>query len=183
MKKNYDIIFLVIEMKELKLLGIILLSACLLVGCEKKRTIEVNGETINTKEMIHEYCERMGTLEGGTADLHYDIYYTGDRLNVLRSEETVRSTSSSVLDEYENSYKTLHNYYKDLKYYDTSIIRDDEHVSSIIIINYDKIDMDELISIEGLEDNIIEDGVPKVQKWKDLAKKIGATCERVEEEV
>ena len=170
-------------MKELKLFGIILLSTCLLVGCEKKNTIEVDGEEVNTKEMVHEYCERSGTLEGGTADLHYDIYYTGDVLNILRSEETVRSTTSSVLDEYENSYKTIHSYYKDLKYYDTDIIRDEEHVSSIITINYDKIDINELLSIEGEEDNIVENGVPKVEKWKELAKKIGATCVKVEEEI
>ena len=169
-------------MKEIKIFVLILLSTCLLVGCEKKEEIEIEGEKIDTKEMVHEHCSRTGTLEGGEAELNYDIYYTGEVLNILRSEEKVKSSTSSILDEYEEAYQSIHSHYKDLAYYDTEVVREDDSVTSIITINYDKVDIEELIRIEGADDNIIENGVAKVQMWKDLAKKVGASCTKVVED-
>ena len=43
----------------------------------------------------------------------------------------------------------------------------------------DKVDIDKLIEIEGEEDNIFENKIPKVSKWLDLSKKFGTTCELV----
>ena len=50
-----------------------------------------------------------------------------------------------------------------------------------MVINYDKVDIARLLEIEGSEDNIIEDGVAKVDKWLTLAKRFGTKCELVED--
>ena len=51
-----------------------------------------------------------------------------------------------------------------------------------MIINYDKVDINKIISIEGDKDNIFEDGQAKVKKWKKLAKKVGTECVDYKEE-
>ena len=55
--------------------------------------------------------------------------------------------------------------------------RGDTTVISDITINYEKIDVEKLLEIEGEEDNIIENGKAKVEKWLTLAKKFGTECE------
>ena len=68
-----------------------------------------------------------------------------------------------------------------MDYYDTKVTRGDTSVTRNAIINYDKIDIEKLLEIEGEEDNIIENGEAKVDKWLSLAKKFGTKCELVEE--
>ncbi len=163
------------------LLGLSLLA---LAGCEKTKEedeIISNGQEVNTKSMQHKHCERGGTLDNGEVSLQYEIYYTGEVLNLVKSEEKVISADSSILDTYENAYKGIHAHYEGLDYYDTKVIRGDTAVTSTIVINYDKIDIQALLSIEGEKDNIIENGVPKVDKWLELAKKFGTKCTLVEE--
>ena len=66
-----------------------------------------------------------------------------------------------------------------MKYYDTNIVRDSNSVTYTIYIDYDKIDVDGLLSIEGAEDNIIKRGKAKLSLWLDLAGKMGTLCEEV----
>lgn len=163
---------------KLLILAIIVLLVC---GCSSKEKIEVSGEKINTNKMKHQHCVRNGNAGTGiTVDLQYDIYSTGDQLNVLQAMEKVASANNETLDTYENAYKNIHAHYEGLEYYDTNVERTDTTVTSTININYDKINIDELIAIEGEEDNIFEDKVPKLSKWLALAKKLGTTCEEVE---
>ena len=166
------------------LIFIILFLAIIVTGCEKKDTKEQvisNGEKVDTTKMIHEHCERAGSMDGGELSLNYELYYTGEVLNLLKSEEKVISSSDEILTTYENAYRGIHEHYKGLEYYDTEVVRGDTTVTSTITINYDKISIPTLIQIEGEEDNIFEDGVAKVAKWKELAKKFGTKCQIVEE--
>ena len=170
-------------MKKISIVILILL-VILITGCDKennKEKVISNGKTVNTSKMEHKHCTREGKVTDGDVSLNYDIYYTDDRLNILKSEEKVISASDEILDTYEKAYKDIHKYYEGLEYYDTSVVRGDTTVTSTITINYDKIDIDELIDIEGEEDNIFERKVPKVEKWLSLAKKFGTKCEVVED--
>ena len=169
-------------MKKLKITGFILLCVLLMTGCEEKNnsnTIISNNEKINTSTMVHEHCTREGSVEDGDANLNYDLYYTGEVLNLLQSEEMIISSTSTVLDEYEQAFKNIDKYYEGLEYYDTKVIRTATSVARNTTINYDKINIANLLAIEGEEDNVIEDGVAKVALWKELAKKFGTTCEQV----
>lgn len=167
-------------MKKISII-ILLLSVLLITGCDKSNKVVVNGQKINTSKMEHKHCTRTGSLDDGDVELNYDLYYTNDRLNVLKSEEKVISSKEDVLDTYEEAYKGIHKNYEGLKYYDTKVERNDSSVTSTITIDYDKVNIDELISIEGEEDNIFENKVPKVDKWITLAKKFGTKCKIVED--
>ena len=135
-----------------------------------------------TSEKMHEHCTRTATA-GDDVDvkLEYDLYYKDDVLLKLESVEQITSKDEETLDTYESAYKNIHKNYEGLKYYDTSVNREKESVTSKIVIEYKKIDIDKLIEIEGEEDNIFENKVPKASKWKELAKKLGAKCEVVED--
>ena len=104
--------------------------------------------------------------------MSYELYYTGDKLNILESTEKVIATKDSDLDTYQQAYEKIDSYYEGLEYYDTEVIRGDTSVTRKATINYD---------IEGEEDNIIQDGEAKVDLWLELAKKFGTKCEVVEE--
>ena len=160
-------------MKKVILTICIGIISIVLVGCDN------NNKEVISKEKIHEHCTRNGIVENGSALLSYEIYYTGDVLNLLEAIEEVSSSNSDLLDQYENAYKEIHKHYEGLNYYVTSVVRKDDRVTSTIRIDYDKIDINKLIEIEGEEDNIFEEKIPKASKWKELAKKVGTKCEIV----
>ncbi len=168
--------------KKSSLLVLLLALVLLITGCEEKETVKTNGEEVNTGKMIHKHCTRAGAATDAEVSLNYEIYYTGKKLNILIAEEKVMSEKEDVLTTYENAYKGIHEHYKGLKYYDTNVVRDANSVTSTININYDKIDIDQLIDIEGEEDNIFEDGEARVDKWLTLAKKFGTKCTIVSDE-
>ena len=163
---------------------ILIVLLLLVVGCSsnKTETIKSNGETINTSKMEHKHCTRETTKQTGMeTSLNYDLYYTGEVLNILKSEEKIITASEEKLTQYENAYNSIKDKYKDLDYFDFTVTRTDTTVTSSMVINYDKVDIARLLEIEGSEDNIIEDGVAKVDKWLTLAKRFGTKCELVED--
>lgn len=167
-------------MKKISII-LLLLSFLIITGCDKEKEVKVNGEKVDTSKMEHKHCIRQGTMTGGEVSLNYDIYYTGDRLEVLKAEEKVTSDSEEILNTYEDAYRKIHSNYKDVEYYDTNVERTNDSVTSHITINYAKVDADKLIAIEGEKDNVFENKKAKVSKWIALAKKFGTKCVLVEE--
>ncbi|MBR3211051.1 MAG: DUF1307 domain-containing protein [Bacilli bacterium] len=163
----------------MKKMGWILLIGLLFItACEKEN---VQKKEVNTSnEMIHEHCTRIGTIDSNsTVDMNYELYYTGERINRIESIESVTSTDSEVLDTYENAYRTIHSYYVDIDHYDTDLVRTETNVTSTMIIDYDHINIAQLVALEGEEDNIFENNVPMISKYRELSKKMGITCEKV----
>ena len=173
-------------MKKSSFLIILVVLALLLSGCsnssETKDKVKSNGETVDTSKMQVMHCTRSASASSGIeVKLNYDLYYTGEILNVLHSEEKIISASDESLSLYEDAYKKIKSNYEGLEYYDQEVVRGDTTVTNTITINYDKIDIDRLLEIEGAEDNIIEDGKAKVDAWITLAKKFGTKCEEEKE--
>lgn len=169
-------------MKRNSFIFIIIISVFIITGCIDNNKIISNGEKISVANMEHKHCTRSGVGNSGvTTELSYELYYTGDKLNILESTEKVNATNETDLDKYQEAYETINSNYEGLEYYDTKIIRNDSSVTRKTIINYDKININDLLYIEGEEDNIIEDGEAKVEKWLSLAKKFGTKCVTVEE--
>ena len=170
-------------MKKSSIIFVAILSLFLLTACSNKSDTEEvvsNNEEVNTSTMKHKKCSREGSASDEiTVSLNYDLYYTGENLDILHSVEKVTATKSEDLDKYETAYKKIYKNYEGLKYYDANVIREDTTVTSDVTINYDKIDIQKLLDIEGAEDNIIENGKAKVDKWITLAKKFGTKCEDV----
>ena len=77
-----------------------------------------------------------------------------------------------------NDSKILEEVYRD--FFDSSYVS--REVPAVVEEETkNEIDIDKLIDIEGEKDNIFENKVAKVDKWLELAKRLGTKCELVEE--
>ena len=182
-------------MKINKIIFLVLIFACVffLGGCSetgKEQSNDITGTT-NIKESIvsDDFDENgVGMLkcsteayaeEGMDVELRYTLKYKNGNILELVSVQKVISEKQDSLSVYENAYKNIANNYKDLCFYDTSIVRESNSVSYTAIINYEKINIDKLLRIEGEEDNIIKNGKAKLSLWLELAGKVGTVCEEV----
>lgn len=185
--------------RNLAKLFLVILTAILLTGCNERKSetktpsvpakentiiestagtekIEIPEEEIVGLKKIT--CSRQATGEDNSdVKLNYELYVDGDYIKVLHSMEEIITDNQDILDEYENAYKGIYEHYKDLEYYDTSVIRTDNSVTNDTVINYGKIDTNKLLEIEGKEDNVIKDGKVKLEDWLDFAEKFGTECD------
>lgn len=155
-------------MKKILRSSIVLVMVLLLAGCGSNRSVSSDGV---------KKCTRTGTVTNGSTEMNYEVYYKGEYVVLLHSTEKIISDSSSVLDTYEEAYKSIFKQYEGLEYYDNKVTRSNNSVTNEITINYEKIDMGKLLDIEGEEDNVIENGKVKLDTWLSFAKKYGVTCE------
>lgn len=173
-------------MKKNKVIFLTILMLLLVTGCNNGTETNSNATTNNNSDAIIGNsvdtsiinCTREATAKDNIeASFNYQIYYKGDYITLLHATEKVSSTDSNNLDTYENAYKNIKKRYNGLKYYDTKITRDDTSVTNDTTINYEKIDTNKLLEIEGSEDNVIENGKVKLETWMKFAKKLGVTCD------
>ncbi len=173
----------VMDMKKVIIIIVGIVGCFLLFRLTMQKTnVKSHGGEQTDNSMVHEFCTRQGEGSNIETELNYELYYTGDVLNVLISKEAVTSEDPAVLDQYEEAYKGIYSHYEGLDYYEPEVIREENTVTSLVVIDYDHIDIDQLIAIEGEKDNIFIDKVPSVSKWKELAKKFGTKCVVIEEE-
>lgn len=169
------------------LILLIIVSLFIVTGCDSQSNNKANnqvisnGEKVDTKTMKHKHCTR-GADAGTNTEmvLEYDVYYTGEKLNLLISHEELKTEDQEMLKEYEDAYKKIATYYEGLEYYEQEVTKTSNSVTNKTTINYDKIDIKKLLAIEGEEDNIIENGEAKVDLYLALLKRFGGKCEDVE---
>lgn len=155
-------------MKYFSRIIIFLVILCILVGCDNT----------NNYKMIT--CTKKANLSDSntTADLEYKIYYEDDYVMKTISTEKITSSDTKILQEYEDSYKDVFKKYKDIKYYDNTVTKKENTVTSTTIINYAKIDSKKIIEIEGEEGNIFTDnGKVKLDNLLKVYKKYGSSCD------
>ena len=165
-------------------LFVLLLVSLFFIGCKNQvATDEVENSTnkIDSIEEINNkkgtlICTRNATATNASPFFKYTVTYSNDELLRLHSIEGITSSDEAILDEYEEAYKKISSYYENLKYYDVSVIRNDNTVTWDTNINYQKIDIDALLDLEGEENNIVKDGKASLSLWLEMAKKVGTTC-------
>lgn len=167
---------------------LIVIALFITTGCEEKTStpqknneLITNGEKIDVSTMKHKHCTRAADAGANTEMvLEYDLYYTGEILNLLISHEELITNDQEMLQKFETAYKNIAVHYEGLDHYEQTVTKTNTSVTNEIKINYDKIDIQKLLDIEGEEDNIIEDGKAKVDLYLALLKRFGGTCEDVE---
>ena len=178
-----------IKLKKI-LISLLIILSFFITGCSEEEVVQ-NNEPIVQKESVLDDIDSSGTgnlfctrdafaNEGIDVELSYDISYKDGYVMVLHANEKVVSENSDSLDEYENAYRKIAKNYEGLKYYDITITRDKTSVINDTVINYEKIDTDKLLDIEGEEDNVIVDGKVKLSTWVSFAEQFGASCKEVE---
>lgn len=165
-------------MKKIISLSFILLLVVLVTGCDDSSS----NSGVQVKKAEDEStlkCTRIAAgVNDATASLNYTIYYKGDYVTKTVSIERVESDNSSVLDQYEEAYTKIFQNYKNIAYYDNTVDRESNSVTSTTVINYEKVDTSKILAIEGEDGNIYdEDGKVRKDTLVSFYKKYGATCE------
>ena len=171
---------------------IIIILLLLVTGCGKDNIeiVNMDGTTSKRSEnpLYNINVNGSGTLEcsraanvsdGLEASFRIVVTYKNGNMLVLHSIDTIKSDNQDSLTEYENAYNKISEQYKDIKYYDTTVTRDDNSVMFDLNINYEKVDIDKIIEIEGDDAKMFKDGKAKLKPWLTYAKKFGTTCEGV----
>lgn len=179
-------------MKKLKriLISFLLIFCLLLTGCGEEEVVDEKEPVVNRESVLDVidssgngklFCTREAfASEGIDVELTYELTYKNGYVMLLHANEKVMSDDKDSLDEYEKAYRNIAKNYEGLKYYDITITRSDNTVVNDTVINYEKIDTDKLLDIEGEEDNVIVDGKVKLTTWVSFAEKFGASCKEVE---
>lgn len=155
-------------MKKKLLFSGLLFMILILSGCEDTS----NYKVIN--------CTRTASLSDNktTVDLKYKIYYEGDYVKKTISTEQVTSSDKNTLDIYESSYKKVFEQYKDIKYYDNNVTKQDGSIISTTKIDYTKVDTSKILEIEGEKGNIFtKGGKVKLKTLIELYEKYGSQCD------
>lgn len=170
-------------MNKKSLLLIVLLCCFFFVtGCTEKENkttdpvVNPDGTVNITDESVLKCTRKAEAMDGVTADLSYQVYYIGSYVTTVHSIEKVTSDDTTVLAEYETAYRKAFSVYDGLDHFKNTISKNGNSVMSETIIDYENIDTDKLLEIEGEEDNVIKNGRVKLSDWQAFAKKLGVTC-------
>ena len=162
---------------------VLFIGLLVVTGCEKEDNKQSSAEKVDSVDDLTNKsgtlnCTRQGYANGDIKpSFSYTVTYRDGELLTLRAIEEVSSESGTGLDEYYSAYLKIDEKYKGLKYYDSKVLKTDNSVTRDTTIDYEHIDIDKLLHIEGNEDNIIdENGKASLEMWLALAKRFGTVC-------
>lgn len=150
-------------------LAIAMVGVFLITGCSSKSKDIVNNGNVMT-------CTRSVNKNGMKTSLNYKVYYEGDDVTRIKSEESIQMENNQSLKGYKEQIEKVYEPYKNVKFYNYNIAIRGNKLISKVDINYSKIDTNKLIEIDKANSQIITDGKIKVSSVKSLYEKLGATC-------
>ena len=151
-------------MKNTILLGIILLI--FVTGCG----------TTKEEKMV---CTWTATMNGMELDFRYEVYYQGNNVNKVKTREKVKSESDVTLKNLESQAKTLYSNFDKIKNYNYSVTIEDNTLISTTNINYQKINIDELLKIDSSINQLLNDNNKiDLEKITKVYEQTGATCSK-----
>lgn len=151
-------------MKKVMIAIVACLAVFLVAGCGKEQKTMKCSRTMN---------------QGGAAlDLQYEVLYTGDYVDVVKSTEKVTSDNKELLETYKATVEEQYKPYKDVEHYDYNVSIDGNVLTSSTNIDYTKINTAKMIEIDSANSQLIKDGKVKLETVEALYKQMGITCEK-----
>ncbi|HIT12329.1 MAG TPA: DUF1307 domain-containing protein [Candidatus Pelethosoma merdigallinarum] len=148
----------------MKRIGIILFASLLLVvGCTSKES----GTLTCTR------TAKQGNIE---VSLNYKIAYTGEYVNTIETTEIVKSEDQNTLNLYKTQLENVYDPYKSIDYYENEVTIEGDTLTSKTKIDYEHINVDDLIEIDSANEQILKDGKARVSDFRSMYESIGASC-------
>jgi len=150
-----------------------------------------NKKKLNDSGTGSLYCSRNGVAQGDlTVNMKYVVNYENNYITTYYSIEGVQiedgkdsEKNQEYLTQYYDAYNSIKSNYDDIEDYTITVNKENNYVTMEIEIDYNKVDVSKIISIEGEEDNIFENKKASVSKWLDLASSVGTECEKTLEDL
>lgn len=108
----------------------------------------------------------------------YKADYKNNVVQKLTSTDQVTVEDKSYLDTYEEKLNELYEPYKNLEYYKNNIKIKNKTLTSTTIINYAKIDTNQLIKIDEGNGQLIKNGKVNIDDLKKAYKQNGFNCKK-----
>ena len=121
-------------------LAIVMVGVFLITGCSSKSKDIVNNGNVMT-------CTRSVNKNGMKTSLNYKVYYEGDDVTRIKSEESIQMENNKSLKGYKEQIEKVYEPYKNVKFYNYNIAIRGNKLISKVDINYSKIDTNKLIGL------------------------------------
>ena len=156
--------------KKLLILGIIALV--LITGCGQGS----KDITIKKEKMV---CTRTGNMNNLEMDFNYEVYYEGNNVNKVQTTEKITSEDTSVLEQSKQQIENLYSNFDNIENYNYNVVIEGNTLTSTTDINYEKIDIDELLEIDSSISQLLnDDNKIDLEKITQVYEQTGATCEK-----
>lgn len=152
-----------IKRKLIPLLVLVFIISC--TGCSKKTGIMTCTMTSYP-------------IDGIKLRSVYQAKYQNNIVKKLTSIDQVTAEDKSYLATYEERLNELYKDYKNLDYYHNTIKIKNKTLTSTTVINYAKIDTDQLIKIEEGNKQLIKNGQVNINDLEDAYKETGFNCKK-----
>ena len=151
-----------------------LLISLVLTGCFNNKK---DDDVTNDDDVLITVCRGQQEISDGIeANFRYEITSKNNNVLSLVSTETIETSDIEYLESAKKSMEDTHSIYKDIKYYEYEITVDDNKLVSTVDIDYSKIDIDKLISIDKANENIVVDGKVNLNYLKNMYESLGSVC-------
>lgn len=156
--------------KKLLILGIITLV--LITGCGQGS----KDITVKEEKMV---CTRTGNMNNLEMDFNYEVYYEGNNVNKVQTTEKITSEDTSVLEQSKQQIENLYSNFDNIENYNYNVVIEGNTLTSTTDINYEKIDIDELLEIDSSISQLLnDDNKIDLEKITQVYEQTGATCEK-----
>ena len=151
--------------KRYLLLAVIIPIIFLVTGCTPLKNVE--------KSMT---CSRSMNQNDMRTNLNYKVFYKINYVTIVKSEESIETSSTSTLNTYKEQIEKIYSPYKNIKFYQYNVTINGNKLVSTVDINYEKIDTKKLIEIDSANSQLIKNGKVKLSDVRSLYEQLGATC-------
>lgn len=155
-----------------KNLIICILICNIITGCFNNKNIKEE----NKNEIITICRSEQDIKDDAKASLKYEIHSTNDTVSKLISTEIIETDDKEYLKETKSNIEKTYSIYKNIKHYQYSIKIKDNVLTSTVNIDYSKINIDKLISIDRANENLILDGKVSLNYLKNMYESLGNIC-------
>lgn len=147
--------------------GLVLLGMLLLL---------VTGCTTSTKEQKM-VCTRTTNMNGMEMSFNYEVYYKGSDVTKVKTKEQITTDQIDTLNQYKDQVESLYSNFDNIKQYKYDVSIDGNTLTSTTDINYETMDINELIKIDSSIEQLLNDN-KKVDfdKITHVYEQTGATC-------
>ena len=123
-------------------------------------------------------CSYKSTENNAKMDLSYTVKYKGENVISVKSVEKVESDDSDIIHDYKIMVEDMYAPYSDLSNYTYNVVVEGNTLTSTTIINYDKINLDDMIMIDPNIQQLIKGNKINIDLMKISYENLGLTCKK-----
>ena len=106
----------------------------------------------------------------------YHVEYKKKYATKLVSIETITTSETQILNDYKTNLEMMYLRFNEIPHYQNTISIKENTLTSKTIINYSKIDLDELIKVDSSFNEVIKNNKISITKLKEQYASTGALC-------